>query len=68
MGGIVLPDPNDILQVMPWPIYRFMTDRDLNAVYEYLSHLNPDGVVAENGTPTPLAPQGSSGSRVAFFH
>ena len=29
--------PGDILQVMPWPIYRFMTDRDLNAVYEYLS-------------------------------
>ena len=29
--------PGDILQVMPWPIYRFMTDRDLDAVYEYLS-------------------------------
>jgi hypothetical protein len=29
--------PDDILQVMPWPIYRFMTDRDLNAIYEYLS-------------------------------
>jgi hypothetical protein len=34
-------DPNDILQVMPWPIYRFMTDRDLNAVYEFLSAIPP---------------------------
>jgi hypothetical protein len=26
----------DILQVMPWPIYKNMTDRDLRAMYEYL--------------------------------
>ncbi len=25
-----------ILQVMPWPIYKNMTDRDLRATYEYL--------------------------------
>jgi len=25
------------LQVMPWPVYGKMTDRDLEAVYEYLS-------------------------------
>jgi hypothetical protein len=25
-----------ILQVMPWPIYRNMTDRDLRAIYEFL--------------------------------
>ena len=25
-----------ILQVMPWPIYNSMSDRDLRAVYEYL--------------------------------
>lgn len=33
------------LQVMPWPIYRKMTDRDLRAIYEYLSaipHAEPD--------------------------
>jgi hypothetical protein len=30
-------DPNHILQVMPWPIFKNMTDRDLRAVYEYLS-------------------------------
>jgi hypothetical protein len=33
-------NPNDppgvILQVMPWPLYRWKTDRDLRAMYEYL--------------------------------
>ncbi len=31
------PD-NDILQVMPWPAYSKMTDREKRAIYEY-----PDG-------------------------
>jgi hypothetical protein len=32
-----VPAPgHDLLQVMPWPVYRKMTDRDLTAVYEYL--------------------------------
>jgi hypothetical protein len=26
----------DLLQVMPWPVYGDMTDRDLRAMYEYL--------------------------------
>ena len=26
-----------LLNVMPWPIYRFMTGRDLDAIYTYLS-------------------------------
>lgn len=30
-------DPNEILQVMPWPIFRNMTDRDLKSIYAYLS-------------------------------
>jgi hypothetical protein len=30
------PDPNSLLQVMPWPVYRHMTDTDLSAIYEYL--------------------------------
>jgi hypothetical protein len=31
------PDnPGEILQVMPWPVYGEMTDRDLKAVYEFL--------------------------------
>lgn len=29
-------EPDEILQVMPWPIYGEMTDHDLKAVYEYL--------------------------------
>jgi hypothetical protein len=29
--------PDEILQVMPWPIYGKMTNSDLRAVYEYLS-------------------------------
>ena len=33
-----VPSPdNDILQVMPWPVYSKMTDRDKRAIYEYLS-------------------------------
>ena len=34
-----LPFPfnGDLLQVMPWPIYANMTDRDLLAIYTYLS-------------------------------
>ena len=31
------PFRGDLLQVMPWPAYRNMTDRDLRAIYEYLS-------------------------------
>jgi hypothetical protein len=27
---------NDLLQVMPWPWYQNMSDRDLRAIYEYL--------------------------------
>jgi hypothetical protein len=30
-------DPTNILQVMPWPVYGKLGDRDLRAVYEYLS-------------------------------
>ena len=34
-----LPPPfnGSLLQIMPWPAYRHMTDRDLRAIYEYLS-------------------------------
>ena len=28
--------PGDILQIMPWPLYQWKTDRDLKAMYEYL--------------------------------
>ena len=30
---------HDLLQVMPWPVYRNMTDNDLRAIYEYLSSI-----------------------------
>jgi len=29
-------NPSRLLQVMPWPVYGKMTDRDLRAIYEYL--------------------------------
>jgi hypothetical protein len=39
------PDvPGRLLQVMPWPLYRWKTDHDLRAMYEYLRviHSLPD--------------------------
>ncbi len=30
------PQFGPVLQVMPWPTFRKMTDRDLSAIYEYL--------------------------------
>jgi len=37
------PDPPaghpPLLQVMPWPVYQDMTDRDLRAIYEYLTSI-----------------------------
>lgn len=30
-------DESRYLQVMPWPVYRNMTDGDLKAIYAYLS-------------------------------
>ena len=36
------PDhPGQVLQVMPWPVYRNMTDRDLRAIYAYLTAIPP---------------------------
>ena len=32
-----VPNPaNDLLQVMPWPVFRNLTDHDTRAIYEYL--------------------------------
>ena len=31
------PFDGDLLQIMPWPIYKNMTEHDLGAIYEYLS-------------------------------
>jgi hypothetical protein len=31
------PDqPGRLLQIMPWPLYQWKTERDLTAIYEYL--------------------------------
>jgi len=29
-------EPDEILQVMPWPVFQDMNDRDIRAIYEYL--------------------------------
>ena len=29
-------NPGELLQVMPWPVYGNMVDRDIRAIYEYL--------------------------------
>src|SRR5262245_46939757 len=29
-------EPGELLLVMPWPVFRNMTDRDIQAIYEYL--------------------------------
>jgi hypothetical protein len=34
--GIDPLPPHDLLQVMPWPVYGNMVDRDISAIYEYL--------------------------------
>src|SRR5713101_960184 len=36
-GCMPAPFNGDVLQIMPWPIYKNMTDHDLRAIYEYLS-------------------------------
>ncbi len=40
-----------LLQVMPWPVYGKMTDRDLEAVYEFLS-----AIPSLPNPPSPSAP------------
>jgi hypothetical protein len=39
----------DLLQVMPWPTFSHMTDKDLEAIYEYLSAIP----CIDNTTSTP---------------
>jgi len=36
------PQYGPLLQVMPWPSFRKMTDEDLRAIYEYLRALPPN--------------------------
>lgn len=43
-------EPDELLQVMPWPVYKNLSDRDLRAIYEYLRAIpaRPD-----NPNPSP---------------
>ena len=41
------PFNGDLLQIMPWPVYQNMAERDLRAIYEYLS-----AVPCVEGPPT----------------
>ena len=34
-------DTQDLLQVMPWPVFGKKTDRDIRAIYEYLRSIPP---------------------------
>jgi hypothetical protein len=47
-----LPPPNDgsVLQVMPWPTFQYMTDHQLDAIYEYLS-----SIPCLEGSPDPAS-------------
>jgi hypothetical protein len=42
------PFDGDLLQIMPWPAYQKLTDRDIRAIYEYLK-----AVPCVSGPPAP---------------
>lgn len=48
------PQFGPLLQVMPWPVYQDMTDRDLRAIYEYLSAI--PCIEGDPGIPGPPSP------------
>jgi len=51
-------DPDNagqLLQVMPWPVYGKMIERDLAAVYEYLSAIPHAETSPECAPPPPAA-------------
>ena len=45
------PQFGPLLQVMPWPTFQNMTDRDLRAIYEYLSAI--PCIEGDPGLPNP---------------
>ncbi len=53
-GSCLLPPFNgDVLQVMPWPVHSNMTDRDIHAIYEYLSSIPcVDTKIPDASSPT----------------
>jgi len=46
--------PNVTLQVMPWPVYGNLTDREMNAIYTYLSAI--PCLEGDPGVPAPATP------------
>jgi hypothetical protein len=50
-GCVPAPFDGNLLQIMPWPNDQDMTDRDLEAIYEYLSAIP---CVAGPPAPSPL--------------
>jgi hypothetical protein len=44
------PEISPLLQVMPWPVYGKMSDRELSAVYEFLKSIPCVGSVARCGS------------------
>jgi len=46
--------PNVPLQVMPWPVYGNLTDREMNAIYTYLSTI--PCLEGDPGVPAPANP------------
>jgi hypothetical protein len=66
---IPAPFTGELLQIMPWPAYSDMTDRDLGAMYEYLAAIpcveggpgEPPNRCAAGATTTALAgPKGQT--------
>jgi hypothetical protein len=49
--GLPFPFNGAVLQIMPWPIFKNMTDHDLHAIYEYLSAIP---CIAGPPKPSPL--------------
>ena len=55
--------PEPLLQVMPWPSFRKLTDRDIRAIYEYLSALPPaQPPVADAGADRNVVDHDNDGS------
>jgi len=43
----------DLLPPMPWPVYRNMTDEDMESIFEYLQTIKP----VQNRVPSAIAPR-----------
>jgi hypothetical protein len=48
------PISSSLLQVMPWPVYQDMTDRDLRAIFEYLQAIPHADPYCTGANPPPV--------------